>query len=195
MQSSKGPNVQKFGDVLVDFSLPLIGGGQRALSSFLTDRKAVVVVFWSSICSHCRRYDDYLNGFAAAYPEVGLVAVACREGEEIDQLQAAFHQRKLHFALLYDDDRSVARAWFVEQTPRVFLLDSHRQLVYRGAIDNFKYPQDPEFVAYLDQAVEALLAGEEPTRREAASFGCPVESVYYQMPKPLRWKKNSRRQP
>jgi hypothetical protein len=29
-----------------------------------------------------------------------------------------------------------------------------------------------------------LLAGKTPPRAETPSFGCPVESVYYTMPKP-----------
>ena len=44
-----------------DFSLPLLGGEERRLSELLADRRALIVVFWSAVCSHCRRYDAYLN--------------------------------------------------------------------------------------------------------------------------------------
>jgi len=65
------------------------------------------------------------------------------------------------------------------------LIDSGLRLLYRGAIDNFRYPSDPEYQAYLQPAVEAFLAGKPVARAETASFGCAVQSVYYQLPKPL----------
>ncbi len=56
--------MQNLGDHLPDFSLPVMGGGQRSLDGALDGKRGAVVVFWSSVCSHCRRYDDYLSGFA-----------------------------------------------------------------------------------------------------------------------------------
>jgi peroxiredoxin len=175
---------QSIGCFMPDFILPLLDGGSLSPQSFLAGRKAAVVVFWSGICSHCRRYDDYLNRLPERYPGVGLLAVASRQNESVQMLRATVAERGLRFPMVHDADRAVAQAWLVSQTPRVFLLDPQCRLLYRGAIDNFKYPQDPEFVPYLDTAIEALLAGKTPPRPETPSFGCPVESVYYTMPKP-----------
>ena len=79
----------------------------------------------------------------------------------------------------------VARQWFTQQTPRAFLLNPELRLMYRGAIDNFKYPEDPNYQAYLEPALADLLAGRPITRAETASFGCAVQSVYYVLPRPL----------
>lgn len=167
-----------------DFSLPRIGGGHGSLAALLAGRQALAVVFWSAVCSHCRRYDAYLNELHAR-DDVGLVAVASRQQETAAALAAAARERGLAFPILHDTDLRLAHAWQVAQTPRVFLVDAERRLRYRGAIDNFKYPGDPGREAYLDDAIAAVLAGEEVPRAETASFGCPVESVYYEMPKPL----------
>jgi len=175
---------QSIGYFMPDFTLPLLDGGSLSPQSFLAGRKAAVVVFWSGICSHCRRYDDYLNRLPERYPGVGLLAVASRQNESAPMLRVTVAERGLRFPIVHDAERAVAQAWLVSQTPRVFLLDPQCRLLYRGAIDNFKYPQDPEFVPYLDTAIEALLAGQTPPRAETPSFGCPVESVYYTMPKP-----------
>jgi hypothetical protein len=167
-----------------DFSLPLLEGGHLSLQACLVGRKAAVVVFWSGICSHCRRYDAYLNGLPERYPGLGLLAVASRQNESIPMLRATVVERGLRFLLLYDGEWTVADAWLVQQTPRAFLLDPARRLIYRGAIDNFKYPEDPDHVGYLNAAIEALLAGKTPPRVDMPSFGCPVKSVYYTLPKP-----------
>jgi peroxiredoxin len=175
---------QRLGSLMPDFALPSLDGGSLSLRPSLVGRKALVVAFWSGICSHCRRYDDYLNHLPERHPGVGLLVVAARQEESVDMLRASVAERGLRFPLLHDAERTVAHAWQVEQTPRVFLLDPQRRLLYRGAIDNFKYPPDPEFVAYLDLAIEAFLAGKPPPRAETPSFGCPIESVYYMLPKP-----------
>jgi peroxiredoxin len=174
---------QSIGCLMPDFILPLVDGGSLSLQACLADHRAVVVVFWSGVCSHCRRYDAYLNQLPARYP-VGLLAIASRQHESRAMLRAAVVERRLRFPVLHDAERAVAHAWLVQQTPRVFLLDARRRLIYRGAIDNFKYPHDPEYVAYLDAAIEALLAGQAPPRTVIASFGCPIESVYYTLPQP-----------
>jgi hypothetical protein len=141
-------------------------------------------MFWSSVCSHCRRYDTYLNRLPERYPGLGLLAVASRQNENAEVLGAAMAERGLCFPMVHDAQHTVADAWLVHQTPRVFLLDAERRLIYRGAIDNFKYPEDPDYAGYLDAAIEALLVGKAPLRADTPSFGCPVKSVYYTLPKP-----------
>jgi peroxiredoxin len=175
---------QRIRDVMPDFTLPLLDGRSLSLQSFLTGRKAAVVMFWSSVCSHCRRYDTYLNRLPEKYPGLGLLAVASRQNESADMLRAAIAERDLRFPMVHDAQRAVADAWLVQQTPRVFLLDPERRLISRGAIDNFKYPEDPDYVGYLNAAIEACLAGKAPPRADTPSFGCPVKSVYYMLPKP-----------
>ena len=58
-------------------------------------------------------------------------------------------------------------------------------LLYRGAIDNFKFPEDSDYQAYLEPAIASFLAGQPIARQETASFGCAIQSVYYILPNPL----------
>ena len=176
---------QHIGASVPTFTLPDLRGTQRTLTSFFEGKKGLVVVFWSETCSHCMRYDPYLNTFASRHPDIGLVAVASRYGEGSEQIRATAASRHLTFPILHDASGTVARQWFTQQTPRVFLLTPDLRLLYRGAIDNFKYPEDPDYQAYLEPAIDAFLAGRPIERAETASFGCAVESVYYVLPKPL----------
>jgi len=81
---------------------------------------------------------------------------------------------------------AVAHELFTQQTPRAFLVDADSRLMYRGAIDNFKYPEDTEYEAYLEPAIEQMLAGKPIARPEVPSFGCAIQSVYYTIPRPLK---------
>jgi peroxiredoxin len=176
---------QEIGGLVPEIELPLISGGIRTLASYLEGKKGAVVVFWSETCSHCVRYDDYLNAFTGKHPELGFVAIASRSGETLSQIRSTVAERNLTFPILHDDGGHVARQWFTQQTPRAFLVSADKRLLYRGAIDNFKYPQDPDYQPYLEPAIEAFISGRPIERSETASFGCAVESVYYILPKPL----------
>lgn len=177
---------QKFGEMLNDFTLQQVRTGTKlSLSQALAGKKGAVVVFWSGVCSHCVRYDPYLNGFEKRHPELSLLAVASRHGETLEGIEAAVSERKLQFPMVYDPGGKVAAEWCTQQTPRAFLMDANRTLLYRGAIDNFKYPEDPEFVGYLEPAVDQFLKGEPIARTETASYGCAIQSVYYILPRAL----------
>ncbi len=184
-EASAAREKQEIGLAVPDFELPAISGGQHSLNAFLTGKRGAVVVFWSGLCSHCHRYDDYFNTFTERHPDLALVAIASRHGETADQIRAVVADRKLRFPILHDPPGAIARLYYTQQTPRTFLIDTERKLYYRGAIDDFKLPEDSEYQAYLEPAIASFLAGEPIARTETASFGCAITSVYYLLPKPL----------
>jgi peroxiredoxin len=184
-RESSAPHVQELGGLVEDFTLPGVNGGDTSLSTLLNGKKGAVAVFWSGVCSHCIRYDGYLNSFAEHHPELGLAVIASRSGETPVQIAKTMAERGIYFPILHDQDGAVARKWSTEQTPRAFLLDAGRVLLYRGAIDNFKYPTDPEYVTYLETAIAEFLGGKPVQRAETSSFGCAIRSVYYTLPKHL----------
>src|SRR6266536_5765055 len=99
---------QEIGLPVTDFTLPLISGeGQRSLTGALSGKKGAVVVFWSGICSHCLRYDEYLNRFCERHPELGLVVVASRYGETPDQIRKITAERHLTFPIVHDAPAAV----------------------------------------------------------------------------------------
>ncbi|MBZ5507299.1 MAG: redoxin domain-containing protein [Acidobacteriia bacterium] len=184
--SHRLPQDQEIGSQTGDFTLSGVNhDGRHSLSALLNGKKGAVIIFWSGVCSHCRRYDRYLNSFAKRHPELALAVIASRHGETPAQLQQTISERGLGFLVLHDPGRAVALQWATEQTPRAFLVDVHRTLVYRGAIDNFKYPADPDYAGYLESAIAEFLAGKPLRRAETPSFGCAIQSVYYTLPKHL----------
>jgi len=168
------------------FRLPLLdGSGERGLENFLQDHRGALLVFWSGSCAHCVRYDAFFNRFADRYPELGFAAIASRINETSQQMISAVRDRRLSFPILRDEGARIARLWFSQQTPRCYLLDQNTRLLYRGAIDNFRLPSDPEYLEYLEPAIAQFLNGESIARADTPSFGCAIETVYYQLPKQL----------
>jgi hypothetical protein len=131
------------------------------------------------------RYDSYFNQFGQRHPEIGFVAVATRYGETTEELRQTVAERQLTFPILLSADGAAAAQYHAQQTPRAYLIDLQRKLLYRGAIDNFKYPHDPEYQGYLEPAIEGYLSDRPIEKPETASFGCAVQTIYYLLPKIL----------
>jgi peroxiredoxin len=161
--------------------LKSLEGSPVCLRDFFAGKDTLMVLFWSAVCSHCRRYERYLNAFSEKNPNTSLAVIACRQGETAQMLADCVKSRSLRFPLLIDQKAECAKVWEVYQTPRVYLVNHQDKLLYRGAIDNFKYPDDPEYVGYLEEALDDLRSGQAVRRAETQSFGCPVSSVYYGM--------------
>jgi len=177
---------QHIGELMPGFRLPLLdGGGERSLDDFLKDHKGTLFVFWSGSCAHCLRYDAFFNSFTDCYPQLGFAAIASRINETREQMISAARDRRLSFPILRDEGARIARLWFSQQTPRCYLVDHGGRLIYRGAIDNFKLPEDPGHLEYLKPAIAQFLNGEPVARADTPSFGCAIETVYYQLPKQL----------
>ena len=174
------------GGLAPGFSLPLLdGSGTRTLHDYLSGKAGAVIVFWSSMCAHCARYDGYFNSFSTMRPWLGFTTIASRYGETTQQIRIAVKDRRLSFPILLDSSGAVARQWHAQQTPRCYLVSPDGRFLYRGAVDNFKMPDDDAYVPYLEPAIDSLLAGHPIPRMETASFGCAIETVYYRLPKQL----------
>jgi hypothetical protein len=180
---STGAKVQAIGCEVSDFRLTDLDGRERSLRGEMAGKQAAAVIFWSCICSHCLRYDEYLNAFCGSHTDVALLAIASRRQETAEQLLRAAGERNLAFPILIDPGGSLAKQWHTEQTPRAFLVSADMRLQYRGAIDNFQFPGDPDYIAYLEPAIADLRAGRPVAQPETASFGCAIQSVYYQLQK------------
>jgi hypothetical protein len=75
---------------------------------------------------------------------------------------------------LYDADQDVARAYGAKTTPDVFVLDGAGRLRYRGAPDS-DYEDPDQRAAWVRDALDAVLAGQEPSQAETKPVGCSIK--------------------
>ena len=75
---------------------------------------------------------------------------------------------------LRDESQQVARAYDAKTTPDVFVIDSGGRVRYRGAPDS-DYDDPSENAAWLREALDAVLAGQEPSRPETKPVGCSIK--------------------
>jgi peroxiredoxin len=162
------------------FDLPGVDRQNHSLDDYAGS--PVLAVVWS--CNHCpyvQAWEGRMIELQREYGDRGfrLVAINSNDADSypedsFEEMQKRAGQQGFNFDYLYDEDQSALRAYGAERTPEVFLFEGDRKLVYHGAIDDSR---DETQVSdrYLRDAIEALLAGEEPPTRETPAVGCTVK--------------------
>jgi peroxiredoxin len=162
------------------FTLPGIDGQEHSLDDY--DGSEILVLIQS--CNHCPYVQAWEGRMIAIQRDyagrgVRLVAVNSNDAnrypaDSFDEMRSRAERYRFNFDYLYDEDQSLVRALGAERTPEVFVFDRDRRLVYHGAIDDNR---DERAVTheYLRDALDALLAGREPTVRQTPPVGCTVK--------------------
>jgi peroxiredoxin len=166
-----------------DFALPDVVTGRTMTLDDVAGEKALLVVFWCNHCPYVLHIEDAFVDFARSYADKGLqvVAVSANDADVYPQdgpeaMKARANEHGYPFPYLYDEDQEVAKAYRAACTPDLFLFDGDRRLVYRGQFDASRPKSDiPVTGEDLRAAVEAVLAGEEPSEEQRPSMGCNIK--------------------
>ncbi len=171
----------KIGDKAIPFKLIGVDDQQHALSDY-ADKAAVAVIFSCNHCPYVRAWEDRMIQIQADYADKGVQLIAINANDATKYPDDSFPKMKeraqekgFNFPYLYDETQEVARAYGAERTPEVFLFDGEGILRYHGAIDD-NY-EDPNAVQhhYLRDALDAVLAGQDPPVAETPPVGCTIK--------------------
>lgn len=165
-----------------DFSLVNVDGRTVSLADF-AGRPALLVVF---LCNHCpfvKHLADQLEELTSAYiaKGMGVVGISSNDvanypADSPEQMVAEAEARGYQFPYLYDETQEVAKAYRAACTPDFFLFDGDQKLVYRGQFDDSRPDSGiPVTGADLRAAVDAVLAGRQPSAEQRASLGCNIK--------------------
>jgi peroxiredoxin len=167
------------GTTCPDFTLPGVDGRLWSLHDFHTSALLVVVM-----CNHCpyvQAVDERLNALANTYAGrcavVGINAndAVTHPDDSFEAMRRRAMAKGYAFPYLWDEEQTFARDLGAACTPDFFLYDSHRHLCYRGRLDdNWK---DAAHITRqeLREAIEGVLAGNEPLVVQHPSMGCSIK--------------------
>ncbi len=162
------------------FELLGVDGADHSLDDY-RDAKLLALVQYCNHCPYVLAWEGRLMALARDYADRGVRVVAVNSNDvarypedSFERMQERDRELDFPFDYLFDESQALALALGAERTPEVFLFDEERRLRYRGAIDDSR---DDRAVtrSYLRDAIEALLAGEEPPVAETESVGCTVK--------------------
>jgi AhpC/TSA family len=165
----------QIGDEAMKFSLPATDGGEHGPDG------VTAVVFTCNHCPYALAWHDRLTQVARDYEgRAGFLAVNPNDAERYprDSFDAMRERVEADggwpHPYLRDESQEVARAYGAQTTPDVFVLDAEGVLRYRGAPDA-DHRDESQGAAWLREALDAVLAGEQPARPETEPVGCSVK--------------------
>lgn len=188
--AADNPPTLALGASAPEFDLPGVDGRNWKLKDFAASR-ALVVIFTCNHCPTAQYYEERIKRLTADYQDKAVAVVAISPNDpksvRLDELgwtdlsdsfaemKIRARDHKFNFPYLYDGDtESASRAYGPVATPHAFVFDAGRKLRYVGAIDDSE--RDARVTKYyLRDALDAVLAGNEPPVKQTKVVGCSVK--------------------
>jgi len=164
------------------FSLPDCKGGTVSLESVKGERGTLIMF----ICNHCPYVKHVRHELASLGREyqakgIGVAAISSNDVENYpddspEKMVQEANDAGYTFPYLYDEDQRVAQAYRAACTPDFFLFDADLKLAYRGQLDEARPKNDmPVTGSDLRAAMDALVAGKQPSENQKPSLGCNIK--------------------
>lgn len=174
----------KVGDKVSDFSLKNIDETMVSLKS-IANAKGVILIFTCNHCPYAKLYEERIVTIDKQFKEKGYPVVAVNPNDTKKQPEDSFDKMKerakdkgFTFPYLIDETQEVAKAFGATKTPHVYILQkkgSDFVLKYIGAIDDNPQSADDVDEKYVEDAVNALLKGQNPPKNNTRAIGCTIK--------------------
>ena len=169
--------VREIGDAAPAWNkLPGTDGKTHSLAD-LKKKDVVVVVFTCNSCPYAVDYEDRLIAFHKKFASrnVAVVAINVNKVPEdaLPAMKKKAKQKAFPFAYLFDSSQKIGKDYGAFFTPEFFVLNKQRKIAYMGSMDNNPDVKKASKL-YLNDAVDATLAGKKVTTDETIAFGCKV---------------------
>lgn len=173
------------GDMATDFSLMNIDDNMVSLADY-PEAKGFIVIFTCNHCPYAVAYEDRIIALDAKYKTQGYPVIAINPNDPevlpedgFEEMKVRADEKGFTFPYLLDDGQEIYPQYGATKTPHVYVLekvDEGNRVAYIGAIDDNH--EEPEAVTqrYVEDAVDALLNGEQPEVTETVAIGCSIKA-------------------
>ncbi|WP_254157626.1 thioredoxin family protein [Chryseosolibacter indicus] len=172
------------GDTVSDFHLKNVDGKMISLADF-ESAKGIILIFDCNTCPYSRSYNQRIIDLNKKYATKGFPVVAINSndplsspGDSFEEMVRIAKEKKYDFPYLIDEGQQVAKSFGATNTPHVFVLKKEGdnfKVAYIGAIDNNVRDASQADKKYVEDAVEALIAGKSITTSKTKAVGCGIK--------------------
>lgn len=173
------------GDVATDFTLKNIDGQMVSLSDY-EDAKGFLVIFTCNTCPYAVAYEDRIIALDAKYKPQGVPVIAInpnnpavQPGDSFEAMKKRAVEKGFTFPYLLDEGQKIYPQYGASRTPHVFLLEKTAKgniVRYIGAIDDNYQSAARVKEKYVENAVDAMLAGNEIEVTNTRAIGCSIKT-------------------
>jgi peroxiredoxin len=174
----------KPGDAVQDFKLKNVDGKMVSLSG-MPGARGYIVVFTCNHCPYAKAYEDRIIALHNRNVQDGYPVVAINSNDpkaapddSYTKMKERAQDKAFPFVYLYDESQEIARRFGAVRTPHVYLVQKEgnkMSVAYIGAIDDNW--EDPAAAAktYVQDAINALKAGQPVAVKETKAIGCTIK--------------------
>ncbi|MAD04904.1 MAG: thioredoxin [Pseudoalteromonas sp.] len=110
-----------------------LAASQQQLSKLLNQYKGKIVLldFWASLCSPCRRSFPWFIAMQSKYQEQGLKVIAVNIDVERSDADVFLTEFAVNFNIIYDPDAVIGRQYQLKGMPSSFLIDKEGIVRYQ----------------------------------------------------------------
>lgn len=177
-------NGYDIGDVATDFSLKNIDGTMVSLSDY-EDAKGFLVIFTCNTCPYAKAYEDRIIALDEKYKPMGVPVIAInpnnpekQPGDGFEEMKVRAREKGFTFPYLLDEGQEIFPQYGATRTPHVYLLektDKGNIVRYIGAIDDNYQDASQVEEKYVENAVDAMLAGDAIKVTTTRAIGCSIK--------------------
>ena len=177
-------NGYNVGDVATDFSLENIDGKTVSLSDY-KNAKGFIVIFTCNTCPYAVAYEDRIIALDKKYASKGYPVIAImpnnadiQKGDSMDAMKDRAQQKGFTFPYLIDKGQKISPQYGATKTPEVYVLQKTgkgNEVKYIGAIDDNYQDASAVNSKYVENAVDALLAGQAIKETKTRAIGCSIK--------------------
>ena len=114
--------------------------------------RVVVVDFWASWCTPCRRSIPWLNQMRAKYGDRGLVVIGVNVDKDGEDAARFLREVPIDFDVVYDPAGALAARYGVEGMPSTYVYSRDGKLAARHL--GFQNAKRPEYEALLGRLLQ-----------------------------------------
>lgn len=172
----------KIGDTAEDFNLKNVNGEMVSLSG-IEGAKGFIVTFTCNTCPYAVEYEDRIIDLHKKYAPMGYPVIAInpndpevKEGDSFSAMQVRAEEKSFPFEYVFDEGQKIYPKYGATKTPHVFLLNKDLVVKYIGAIDDNHEDANLVKVKYVEDAISALEAGNDPDPATTKAVGCSIKT-------------------
>ena len=169
------------GDTAADFKLKNVDGKIVSLGDF-KNAKGFIVIFDCNTCPYSKAYNERIIALNKKYAPLEYQVIAINpndpsksQGDSFEEMVKVAKKKGYNFPYLADESQSVAKSFGATNTPHVFILTKELKVSYIGAIDDNAKNADAVSRKYVEEVVDAMIAGKSVPLTKTKAIGCGIK--------------------
>ncbi|MBX7204724.1 MAG: thioredoxin family protein [Bacteroidia bacterium] len=185
MVSAQQDTGYKPGDTAKDFNLKNVDGKMVSLAQYKNVR-GFVIIFTCNHCPFAKAYEERIIALDKKYAPLGYPVIAINPNDanaepedSYENMIARAKEKNYSFPYLLDETQEVAKTYGAKRTPHIYILHKDEKgalkVKYTGAIDDNFDDAAAVKAKYAEDALQALLSGQQLTITTTKAIGCGIK--------------------